>query len=140
MKTLLAIAVLTLGSTTLFSQTSESLKARIQEHYKAIHSGSDTLWSHHLDDFTIFPSKGQALYESGFQKTYKNMGATMKLPKPNVIMKHFSSQIYDNVGVATFYLDGSYGEDHGLFRVTAVWVWKDGAWLEAHHHESKLIN
>ncbi|WP_370477337.1 hypothetical protein [Tamlana flava] len=140
MKTLLFSLALIFSVTMSFAQTSESLKARIQEHYKAIHSGSDTLWSHHLDEFTIFPSDGKALLEPGFQKTFENMGATMKLPKPNVTMKHFSSQIYNNVGVATFYLDGSYGEEHGLYRVTAVWVWKDGVWLEAHHHESRLIN
>jgi hypothetical protein len=66
------------------------------------------------------------------------MGATFAFPKTNVTMKHFSSQIYNNVGVATFYLDGSHGDINALWRVTAVWVWTDGVWKEAHHHESEL--
>ena len=78
--------------------------------------------------------------EPGFGETFKKMGADLKFPKLNVTMKHFNAQIYDNVGVAIFYLDGSFGEITGLWRVSAVWVWDNGNWKEAHHHESKLIN
>jgi len=141
MKSILLLVALVLGVTASFAQTSESLKERIQEHYKAIHAGDlNTVWSHHLEDFSIFFQDGSALFESGFEKTIDKMGYTMNLPKANVVMKHFSAQIYDNVGVATFYLDGSYGDEIGLYRVTAVWIWKDGVWKEAHHHESRLMN
>lgn len=141
MKTLLCAAVLILSATISFAQTSENLKERIQEHYKAIHADNlDHVISHHLNDFSLFMYNGTALLEPDWADTYNNMGSTLKFPKPNVAMKHFSSQIYDNVGVATFYLDGSYGEEHGIWRVTAVWVWKDGVWKEAHHHESRLKN
>ncbi|WP_242202076.1 nuclear transport factor 2 family protein [Aestuariivivens insulae] len=141
MKTLFCTIALILLVSLSFSQTQESLKKRIQEHYKAIHAkNTEALWSHHLEEFTMFPYNGHALYESGFKKTHKDMGTTLKLPSPNVVMKHFNSQIYNNVGIATFYLDGSYDGNitFGLYRVTAVWVWENGVWKEAHHHESKL--
>ena len=123
------------------AQTAESLKERIQEHYTAIHANdTDEIVSHHLPDFSLFFGDGGALFESGFGETFEKMGSDLKFPQANVTMKHFNAQIYDNVGVATFYLDGSYGDVSGLWRVSAVWVWEDGNWKEAHHHESKLIN
>ena len=139
MKTLCSTITLLLIVTISFAQTAESLKKRIQEHYTAIHSGdSNAVRSHHLQEFTLFPNDGSALWEPGWEETYKKMGATFEFPKTNVTMKHFSSQIYNNVGVATFYLDGYHGDVNALWRVTAVWVWRDGAWKESHHHESEL--
>jgi len=141
MKTLFSTITLILIATISFAQTAESLKERIQEHYRAIHArDTETLLSHHLEEFSIFFGNGSALFESGWGETYEKMGATFKLAIPNVTMKHFNAQIYNNVGVVTFYLDGNYGEEFGLWRVTAVWVWTNGVWKEAHHHESKLIN
>ncbi len=141
MKALFSSLVLILITTLSFAQTAESLKERIQEHYTAIHADEvETLLSHHLPEFSIFFGNGKALYEPGWHETYEKMGATFNYSKPNVTMKHFSAQIYDNVGVALFYLDGYYGEESGLWRVSAVWVWTKGEWLEAHHHESKLLN
>ena len=61
----------------------------------------------------------------------------------NVFMNGFSAQIYGNVGVALFYLTGSYTRGdavrNGTWRVTAVWVHENGVWKEAHHHESPLV-
>lgn len=141
MKSLISMILFVLFLSTGFAQTKQSLKERIQEHYSAIHDQkSDEIWSHHLKDFSLFPWDGSALVEPGFLESIEKMGAELKFPKANVMMKHFNAQMYDNVGVATFYLDGNYGEDKGLFRVTAVWVWKNGEWKEAHHHESRLKN
>jgi len=141
MKNLSCTIALILIATISFAQTAESLKERIQEHYTAIHAGdSDTTMSHHLQEFSIFPHNGNALWESGWQETYEKMGATFMFPNTNITMKHFSAQIYNNVGVALFYLDGTHGDVNGLWRVTAVWVWTDGVWKEAHHHESELKN
>jgi ketosteroid isomerase-like protein len=141
MKTLSIAITLILIATLSYAQSAESLKERIQEHYTAIHTSDiNAVLSHHLQEFTLFPNDGSALWEPGWEKTYEKMGATFVFPKTNVTMKHFSSQIYNNVGVATFYLDGSHGDINALWRVTAVWVWTDGVWKEAHHHESKLIN
>ena len=138
MKTLFSTITLILITSISFAQTSESLKERIQGHYTAINAGnSETTMSHHLQEFSMFPGNGHALWESGSQETSEKMGATFNFLNHNLTMKHFSAQIYDNVGVATFYLDGTRGDIHGIWRVTAVWVWANGAWKEAHHHESE---
>ncbi len=141
MKTFSCTISLILIATISFAQTAESLKERIQEHYTAIHAGDGaSIVFHHLEEFTLFPYNGNALWESGWEETYEKMGSSFKFPKVNLTMKHFSAQVYNNVGVATFYLDGTYDDVSSLSRVTAVWVWTDGVWKEAHHHESELKN
>jgi len=141
MKSIFGIVLVVFATSISFAQTKENLKERIQEHYTSIHAANnDDILSHHLEEFSIFPQDGSALLESGFFETIKKMGTDFKFHKVNVTMKHFNAQIYDNVGVATFYLDGTHGDEKGIWRVTAVWVWKNGVWKEAHHHESKLIN
>ena len=141
MKSLTCTIILIFITTFLFAQTAESLKERIQEHYTAIHAGDFAeIFSHHLQDFSMFAQDGGALMEAGWQETNEKMGTDFKFSSINVTMKHFNAQIYDNVGVAIFYLDGNHGDTHGLWRVTAVWVWADGMWKEAHHHESRLKN
>ena len=141
MKSLLFIFTMLWLAFVSIAQSAESLKESIQEHYKAIHSdNTEQALAHHLDEFSIFPWYGGALLESGFQETAEKMGTQEPWPKANVIMKHFNAQIYDNVGLATFYLEGKYGDVSGLWRVSAVWVHDDGTWKEAHHHESRLIN
>ena len=141
MKSLLFIFTMLWLAFVSIAQSAESLKERIQEHYKAIHSDNrEQVLAHHLDEFSIFRWYGGALLESGFQETAEKMGAEGPRPKTNVIMKHFNAQIYDNVGLATFYLEGKHGEVSGLWRVSALWVWEDGNWKEAHHHESRLMN
>jgi hypothetical protein len=135
--TILSIFVATIS----LAQNVESLKERIQEHYTAIHAGDmPAVYSHHLPEFSMFFGDGSAFLESGWEETLEKMGADFSFSKINVTMKHFNAQIYDNVGVATFYLDGDYGDTSGLRRVSAVWVWTNGMWKEAHHHESRLIN
>lgn len=141
MKTTITTLSLVLLAISSFAQTVESLKARIQEHYTAINSNEEsTVDEHHLPDFSLFPWGGSALLEPGFGDTAEKMGAQMNFPDANVTMKHFSAQLYENMGIATFYLDGNYGDETGIWRVTAVWIWNNGTWKEAHHHESKFIN
>jgi len=123
------------------AQDAESLRTRIEEHYTAIHAAdSAAVVSHHLPEFSIFPMTGHTLLESGFSETAARMGADISWLDTQVTMKHFSAQLYGNVGIAVFYLDGSYGVSSGTWRVTAVWVWQDGEWKEAHHHESRLVS
>ncbi|MDR8389571.1 nuclear transport factor 2 family protein [Aliifodinibius sp. S!AR15-10] len=121
------------------AQDAESLKIRIEEHYAAINQGdSETAFSHHLPEFSYFNNAGNQLWEPGFQETAARMGIEPQFVDVRVMMRHFSAKIYGDVGVATFYLNGSFGDTQGTWRVTAVWVWRDGEWLEAHHHESRL--
>jgi superfamily I DNA/RNA helicase len=139
MKALLSSLILVLTFTTSLAQTSESLKERIQEHYKAIHSlDLDVIKSHHLEEFSMFFGDNTTLFESGFEETAEKMGCELVYPVANVTMKHFNAQIYDNVGIAMFYLEGTFDKVPVIKRVTAVWVWTSGEWKEVHHHESAL--
>jgi ketosteroid isomerase-like protein len=126
------------------AQDAASLRTAIESHYAAIHAGDlETAISHHLPDFSIFPDNGRILLEPGFFEAAERQGATIEWPTFNLSMSHFSAQIYDDVGVAMFYLSGtkSVGGEvtAGTWRVSAVWRWQDGEWKEAHHHESRLI-
>ena len=137
----LLVAALILTPHVAFAQDAESLKTRIEEHYAAIHAGdAEAVGSHHVPDFSIFPMSGHVLMEPGFYETAVRMGSEPQWPDVQVTMRHFSAQLYDDVGVATFYLDGSYGDTFGTWRVTAVWLWRGGQWLEAHHPESRLVS
>ena len=140
---LLVAPVIALAQTA-HAQDGASLRTAIESHYLAIHAGdSETTLSHHLTDFSIFPGDGGMLMEPGFFEAAERMGATIAFPTSNLTMSHFNAQIYDDVGVALFYLSGTRtarGEvTAGTWRVSAVWRWQDGEWKEAHHHESPLI-
>jgi ketosteroid isomerase-like protein len=135
------LAALALLPQIAFSQDAESLRAGIEEHYTAIHSGDEAWRSHHLREMSIFPGNGHALMEAGWEETAARMGRTQLRPRERqVTMTHFSAQLYGDVGIAMFYLDGEVDGESGTWRVTAVWVWEDGEWKEAHHHESRLIS
>ncbi len=123
------------------AQDTEGLRARIEEHYTAIHAREiNAVRSHHLDEFSIFPRTGHVLMEAGWAEAVARMGTELSFPDAQVTMKHFSAQLYGDVGIALFYLDGSHGAESGTWRVTAVWVWRDGRWMESHHHESRLVS
>lgn len=126
-----------------FAQNATSLREAIENHYKAIHADErPTVMSHHLDEFSIFNWDGGLLWEPGFVDAAERSGTKIEFGARNVAIKHFSAQIYGNVGVATFYLAGKHESPgysgNGSWRVTAVWVWKNGEWKEAHHHESEV--
>ena len=123
------------------AQDEASLKSRIQDHYAAIHSDDlETVSEHHLPELTVFPPTGHMLMEPGFEAAAMRMGAQIGFPETEVVMRHFAAEIYGDVGVATFYLDGMHDGERGTWRVSAVWVWRDGQWLESHHHESRLVS
>ena len=139
----LAVAPLLALAQIAHAQDAASLRTTIESHYAAIHArDSETVVSQHLPDFSIFPHDGRILLEPGFFEAAERQGATIEWPTPNLAISHFGAQIYDDVGVATFYLSGTRtirGDvTAGTWRVSAVWRWQDGAWKEAHHHESPL--
>jgi len=140
---LVVASVLALAQPT-HAQDAASLRTAIENHYAAIHAGDrETTLSHHLADFSIFPGNGRILAEPGFSEAAERQGATFDFPTIDLNMSHFTAQIYDDAGVAMFYLSGTKsvrGEvTAGTWRVSAVWLWQDGEWKEAHHHESPLI-
>lgn len=125
------------------SQDAASLRSTIEEHYAAINSGdNETVLAQHRPEMSIFFWDGRLLTTGHDLEAAQRQGIAVDVGKPNVSINDFSAQIYDDVGVATFYVVGSYtlGEkvERGTWRVTAVWVHEDGVWREAHHHESPL--
>lgn len=143
----LLLILLVVSLFTVQAQDVASLKEAVVAHYKLINSGEDVS-DQHQSDFTIFFNDGSMLvsredvavanqvgFSSGDNDNEDESGA-------NVVPYNFKAQIYDNVGLATFYLWGSYGsgenKKEGMWRVSAVWIYEDGVWKEAHHHESPL--
>ncbi len=134
-----------LGSSLALADDADDVRATIERHYAAIHANDmESLLSQHLDDFTMFFSDGDVLFESDWSEVSERMGATVDLGTPNVRMSNFNAQIYGKVAVATFYLVGT--NTHGgktrsvTNRVSAVWVKEGSEWKEAHHHESPLLS
>lgn len=127
------------------AQTEADLHATIERHYAAINAKDrPTIVSHHLPEFSIFSRDGGILVNQSVREARERVGAKRGLPtSSNVYINHFTAQIYGNVGVAMFYLHGSItrGETlkSGIWRVTAVWVYEDSGWKEAHHHESPMV-
>lgn len=146
----LVLVFITFTSQATQAQDVASLKEMIESHYKAINTGEgDIVTQQHQPDFTIFSRNGYMLITRDDIETVGNVGISSggdednEGSSANVVPYNFRAQIYDNVGLATFYLWGSYGtgEDRveGMWRVSAVWIYEDGQWREAHHHESPLI-
>ena len=134
-----------LGSSLALADDAADVRATIERHYAAIHANDmDSIISHHLEDFTIFPPDGGVLFESDWAEVLERMGATIDFPALNVRMTNFNAQIYDNVALATFYLAGTVthgGKTRNITnRVSAVWVKSGSEWKEAHHHESPLLS
>ncbi len=146
MKTLsLLVTLITLTAFTgpAMADDADDVSATIERHYAAINANDlETLRSHHLKDFTIYPSDGSVLVEPDSREVSERMGATVEFGTLNVRMSNFNAQIYGNVAVATFYLVGTHtygGKTRNVtHRVSAVWVKNGSEWKEAHHHESPL--
>lgn len=140
----LPVILLLLMSLPTSAQDAASLRAAIERHYTAINSGeTEVVWEHHRPDMSIFPGNGTILVTDQDLQAGQEQGAALPFADDtNVFVNDFAAQIYDNVGVATFYLVGSVTTDEvttrATWRVTAVWVYEDGEWREAHHHESPL--
>lgn len=125
------------------SQDAASLRSTIEQHYAAINSGDiKTAITQHRPEMSIFFWDGRLLTTGHDLDAAQRQGVAVDVGDANVFINNFSAQIYGSVGVATFYLVGSYvlGEEveRGTWRVTAVRVHEDGVWREAHHHESPL--
>ncbi len=143
-KLVMIVTFLLFWSSPVMADDADDVRATIERHYAAIHANDmESLLSQHLDDFTMFFSDGDVLFESDWSEVSERMGATVDLGTPNVRMSNFNAQIYGNVAVATFYLVGT--NTHGgktrsvTNRVSAVWVKEGSEWKEAHHHESPLL-
>ena len=137
------ITLLVFSSSPVLADDAADVRATIEGHYAAINSqDNDAVYTHHLDDFTIFGADGGVLGGADERAVNERMGATREFPALNVGMSNFNAQIYNGVALATFYLVGT--ETRGdrtrniTNRVSAVWVKVGREWKEAHHHESQL--
>ena len=124
-------------------QDAASLRSAIETHYAAINTNDmETTASHHRADFTVFLFDGKLLMTGDDLAAAARQQVEPDFGRSQVFISDFSAQIYENVGVATFYLVGTYTTAdrvaEGTWRVTAVWVNEDGTWTEVHHHESAL--
>ncbi|MEJ2541062.1 MAG: nuclear transport factor 2 family protein [Gemmatimonadota bacterium] len=125
------------------AQDANSLREAIEAHYAAINSDdTPTIVGQHSPDLTVFFWDGRILTTAADMDAAATQGVEPEVGDAEVFINDFSAQIHGDVGVATFYLVGSYevGNEvtQGTFRVTAVWVYEDGTWTEIHHHESRL--
>jgi ketosteroid isomerase-like protein len=135
--------ILALWTASALADDADDVRTTIERHYAAIHTNDlDTVFNHHLKDFTMFYSGGTVLWESDWEEVSERMGATVDFGTLNVRMSNFNAQIYGNTAVATFYLIGTHTDGEKTRnitnRVSAVWVKTGGEWKEAHHHESPL--
>lgn len=141
--TLLTAVMAVADSGRAAAQDVAGIRAAIEEHYSHIHAKElDIVFGQHRPEMTWFPVDGRMLFDSAAAASAEAMGATLDWGTINVYMSNFNAQLYGNVAVATFYLTGpssTMGKtETSTSRVTAVWVYKDGVWTEAHHHESPL--
>ena len=134
MKTLNTILLLLAVSYYSLAQDAKSLETKIESHYDAIMANDlETVLAQHRDDMTLYASWGADLMNA------EEM-ANAEFPEiKNAKLNNFSAKIYDNIGVALFQLQAQFGGNQKTLGVTAVWIWQDGDWKEAHHHESELI-
>ncbi len=140
---LVTLITLTAFTGTAMADDADDVRATIERHYAAIHAkDGEAVRSHHLKDFSIYPSDGGVLREPDSREVSERMGATVEFGTLNVRMTNFNAQVYGNVAVATFYLVGTRTQREktrdDTWRVSAVWVKDSGEWKEAHHHESPL--
>ena len=107
-KLIMIVTFLLFWSSPVLADDADDVRATIERHYAAIHTGDmESIFSSHLEDFTMFFSDGDVLFESDWSEVSERMGATVDLGTPNVRMSNFNAQIYGNVVVATFYLVGT---------------------------------
>ncbi|HSG08867.1 MAG TPA: nuclear transport factor 2 family protein [Longimicrobiales bacterium] len=134
------IALVCSGPAYAQSQDAASVCAASERHYAAIRAGDDdAVMDQHLPDVTLFGEDGGLLW---------SLSSNPWQPDPSssstTFIRHCSAQVYGNVGIATFYLVGSWtylgNTRSGTWRVTEVWVKQGNEWKEAHHHESPLLD
>ena len=147
---MITLLLVMFGVELIQAQTVADLQKTIEQHYVAINSNDgavirSAIERDHLEGMTIFDWDGSMLANlddlfEGVEKSGMKLEdmATVQ----NLYVRDFKAKIFDNVGVATFYLTGARKQDEttmrGTWRVTAVWVFQNGKWKEVHHHESVL--
>ena len=124
----------------------ESLKTTIDAHWEAINAGDDqTVIGHHMPRFTGFLLDEGPLWVLESEEDGAAISEYFADAKADWRARDVTVDLYGNVAVAAFYLEGSNTWPDGRVvegprRVTAVWIWDGGEWKEAHHHDSPLVS
>lgn len=119
-----------------------AVEAAVAAHWKAINEAdSMTVLNQHTSDLTMVLTDLAPRITS----TSPELASLMdrwRGSKPHWTVQDLQIQLFRDVAVATFYLDGSTTWADGTMdtrrrRVTEVWARQpDGTWKEAHHHDS----
>ncbi len=124
----------------------QSLEATINAHWEAINAGDrQTLVDHHMPRFTGFLVDEGSLWVLESEEDYAAIEEAFRDAQSDWRARDFTIDLYGDVAVAAFYLEGSETWPDGRVvegprRVTAVWIWDGGEWKEAHHHDSPLVS
>jgi ketosteroid isomerase-like protein len=124
----------------------QSLEATINAHWEAINARDDqTVIGHHMPRFTVFLLDEGPLWVVESEEDGAAIEEYFAGAQPDWRARDFTIDLYGDVAVAAFYLDGSETWPDGRVvegprRVTAVWIWDGGEWKEAHHHDSPLVS
>ncbi len=123
----------------------ESLKTTINAHWEALNAGDRrTTADHHMPRFTGFLFDEGPLWVLESEEDYAAIEEALAA-QSDWRARDFTIDLYGDVAVAAFYMEGSVTWPDGRVvegprRVTAVWIWDGGEWKEAHHHDSPLVS
>jgi ketosteroid isomerase-like protein len=128
------------------SDDSAAVVAVVLAHRTAIASGDGAaVASHHRADLTFFGPESPhfvVVFSGSTEATalWERFGGSTATWRPRDVQV----QLFGDVAVAAFFIDGSASYADGVTdtrtrRVTEVWIRSaEGAWQEAHHHESPI--
>ncbi len=132
--------------TALPQADAESLEATINAHWEAINANDgQTVIGHHMPRFTGFLLDEGTLWVLESEEDQAAIQEALGDSESDWRARDFSVDIYGDVAVAAFYVEGSATWPDGRVvegprRVTAVWIREGGEWKEAHHHDSPLVS
>ncbi len=124
----------------------QSLEATINAHWEAINAKEgQTVIGHHMPRFTGFLGDEGPLWVLESEEDRTAIEEYFADAESDWRTRDLTVDLYGDVAVATFYLEGSDTWPDGRVvegprRVTAVWIWDGGEWKEAHHHDSPLVS
>jgi len=124
----------------------ESLKTTINAHWEAINANDDqTVIGHHMPRFTGFLFDEGTLWVLESEEDQAAIQEALRDSESDWRARDFTIDLYGDVAVAAFYMEGSATWPDGRVvegpcRVIAVWIWDGDEWKEAHHHDSPLVS
>ena len=119
-----------------------AVESAVRAHWTAINGGDTaTVGAQHTAELSIIMTEVADRFATP-SPTADSLFASLLTVKPQYVVEDLQIQLFGDVGVASFYLGGGVmlanaRLDSRRRRVTEVWVRQsDGAWKEAHHHDS----